>query len=117
MGEALCFEETAVGLEADVAQRRQVTQAFSDVEVLRIVDRRLRAQRLALLVVLLDTRPFIVDVQGRNNAIGDDAGSKASGSGFLYPSIKDQLHLLGATDVQVFADHILEEDPAAERAI
>ena len=32
------------------------------------------------------------------------------------PALKDQLHLTGATEVEVLADHVLEKDTASGRA-
>jgi hypothetical protein len=51
--------------------------------------------------------PLIVDVQGWDYAIGDDTGAKTSGSGFGYPSIEGERHLLGPADIQIRANHIL----------
>jgi hypothetical protein len=34
----LCFHEAAVGLEADLPQRGQVSQALSDIEIAGVVD-------------------------------------------------------------------------------
>jgi hypothetical protein len=31
--------------------------------------------------------------------------------------VKDELHLLGTTDVQVFLDHVFKEDASADRSI
>ena len=49
--------------------------------------------------------------------IGDDAGFGNACSGLGHPSIKDQLDLFGPADIQIFPNHILEEDPSADGAI
>ena len=82
-----------------------------------IIDGGLGSQRLTFLVVLLDARALIVDVQRGNHAIRDDPSAKAAGSGFGHSSVEDQLDLLGPADIQVFAYDILKEDPAADRTV
>ena len=72
VADALDVQQTPVGLEADPPQLRQVFQRATDVEVPGVVDRRLRPQGPAFLVVLLDAGPFVVHVQRRHHAVGDD---------------------------------------------
>src|SRR5207245_6145524 len=69
------------------------------------------------LVVLLDARSFIVDVQRGYDSIGDDSGTKGAGRSLGDPAIKDELHLFGTADVEVFSDHIFKEDAAADGLI
>ena len=76
--EALDFEQSAVGGKADVAQSGQVMQAFADAEVVGIVDGGLGAQGALLLVILLDARVFVVDVERGGDALREDAGSYPS---------------------------------------
>jgi hypothetical protein len=78
MAERLDVQEASVGLKADLPQGGQVLQPFAYVEVARIVDRRLGAQRTTFFVVLLDTRMFVVHVQGGRDPFGDDPGPKAA---------------------------------------
>jgi hypothetical protein len=68
-------------------------------------------------VVLLDAGGFVVDVQGRNNSIGDDPGAKWPRRSFDDPAIKDQLNLLGASNVQVLPNYFFKEDPPADRTV
>jgi len=117
VGDGLDLQEATVGRKADLPKSRQVPQAFPDIEILGVVDRRLGAQRLAFFVVLLDAGALVVDVQGWNDAIGDDTGPETAGCGFGHSAVEDELYLFGAADVQVFADHILEEDPATDGTI
>jgi hypothetical protein len=47
----------------------------------------------------------------------DDPGTNESGSGFDDGAVKDELYLLGATNVQVFSDDIFKEDASRDRSI
>ncbi len=62
----LDFEHAVIGGEADLAELRQVLQQAPDIEVIGVVDGGFRAQRgtfPAGLVILLEVRVFIIDVQ------------------------------------------------------
>src|SRR3972149_118686 len=54
VADSLDVQETSVGLKADLPQGGEVRQPLADLEVPRVVDRRLRPERAPLLVVLLD---------------------------------------------------------------
>ena len=64
-------------------------------------------------MILLDTGSFVVDVQRGDYSIGDDPGTKWTGSGLDDRAVKDELYLFGATNVQIFSDHVFKEDAAA----
>ena len=64
-------------------------------------------------MILLDTGSFVVDVQRGDHSIGDDPGTKWTGSGLDDRAVKDELYLFGATNVQIFSDHVFKEDAAA----
>src|SRR5512132_2239896 len=103
--QALDAEQAPVGGEADLPQGGQVGQPFGQPEVAGVVDRGLGAQRPAFLVVLLDLGVFVVDVQGRDDPVGDDSGAEPAG-GFAAPRaddapVEDQADLVGAADVEV----------------
>jgi hypothetical protein len=59
---------------------------------------------------------FVVDVQGRRHALGDDARptSAAGDSPSLELAPKDQLHLFGAAQIKVLPDDLLEEGVSVE---
>ena len=76
VAQAFDLEQPAIGRKADLAQLGQVVQAFADAEVVAVVDGGLGAQRPAFLVILLDARVLVVDVQGRGHALGEDAGAE-----------------------------------------
>ena len=77
-----------------------------------IVDRRLGPQGAALLMILLDPRTLVVDVQRRCYPLGDHAGAEPTRRLLGDPPLEDQLHVIGPADVEVLADHFLEEDAA-----
>src|SRR5258708_28865356 len=87
----------------------------------RVVDGRLSPQRFPFLVVLLYFRMLVVDVQGGDHALGDDPGAEPARRGPRPladdPPAEDEPHLVRAADVQVAADHLLEEDPPVPRPI
>ena len=63
LADPLDVYKTSVGLKADSPQSGKVRQPLADAEVARIVDRGLGPQGAALLVVLLDPRMLVIDVQ------------------------------------------------------
>ena len=77
-----------------------------------IVDRRLGPQGAALLMILLDPRTLVVDVQRRCYPLGDHAGAEPPRRLLADPPLEDQLHVIGPADVEVLADHLLEEHTA-----
>ena len=76
MAEGLDAQQAPVGGEAELPQGGQVGQPFGQPEVAGVVDRGLGAQRPPLLVVLLDLGVLVVDVQGRDDPVGDDPGAE-----------------------------------------
>src|SRR3990172_2295555 len=109
MAEALDVEQTSVGGEADLPQRREVVQPSADREVVAVVDDRLRAQSPVLLEVLLDPAVLVVDMQRGQHALGDHPGAEATRGPAADAAVEDQLHLIRTPQVEVVADHLLEE--------
>ena len=117
VAEALDAEQASVGSEADLLQIIEVPQPAADREVVGVVDDRLGAQRAALLVVLLDARVLVVDVQRRDDPVGDDAGAIPRGGAPVDAPVEGQLHVVGSTHVEVLAHYLLEETrPCAGRS-
>ena len=56
-------------------------------------------------------------MQRRGDPFGDHPGAKAPRGAPIDAAIEDQLHLARASDVQVLADDLLEEDAARHRSI
>ena len=66
-------------------------------------------------MVLLDRGVLVVHVQARGDPVGDDPGAEPSRGRVRalaeQVAVEDQPDLVGAADVQVVADHLLEEHP------
>src|SRR5438105_467050 len=117
MADLLDFEQTSVGLEADLPQGGQVREPLADVEIARVVHGDLGAERSTFFVILLDPVTFVIDIEGRNHPLGNDAGAKATGRSSGDPAVENELYVLRAAEVEVFADDFFEEDAAAHGAI
>src|SRR5271156_2380534 len=65
-------------------------------------------------MILLDPRTLVVDVQRRCYPLGDHAGAEPPRRLLGYPPLEDQLHVIGPADVEVLAEHLLEEHAAGE---
>src|SRR6202521_941602 len=117
VSDALDVEQTSVGCEAYGAQFVEIFDASADAEVAGIVDRGLGSKRLSLFVILLDPALLVVDVQRRGDAVGDDAGAEPAGCAPVDPSVEHQADLAGAADIEVLADHLLEEDAPGDRLV
>src|SRR5262249_7046475 len=112
MAEPFELEQASIGGKADLTQLRQVGQTLADLEVVSVVDRGLGPERTAFLVVLLDAGALVVDVQRGRDALGEDAGAEAAGGGTDDLAVEDQLDLVGAAEVEVLANDLLEEQAA-----
>ena len=73
------FEELAINLVPEVAEKRQVVDGLGDVEILGIVDGRFGAERPLLFEVLLDVGVLVFDVETRLDTVSDDTGAIAVG--------------------------------------
>ena len=86
----------------------------ADTEVTGVVDGGLGPEGLALLVILLDPGVLVVDVEGGGDPLGYDPGAESTGCAPIDPLLEDQGDLIGAADVQVVTDYLLEEHPSGE---
>ena len=118
---SLDAQQAPVGGVADLPQRGQIGQPFAEAEVHGVVDGGLGAQRPSFLVVLLDLGGLVEHVQARGDPVGDDTGGEGAGSAVLAAAVdaaaEDQADPVGAAQVQVVADDLLEEDPPGDRLI
>src|SRR5215831_3861840 len=117
MADALDVEQTSVGCKADLAQLSKILDTAADTKVACVVDGRFGSQCLQQLVILLDTRLLVVDMQRRHDAVGDDAGTETAWCAADDLAVEYQAHLAWPTDVQVLADHLFEKDPPGHRLI
>ncbi len=105
-------QQASIGLKADLPQGGEVRQPFADPEVAGIIDGGLGPQRAPLLVVRLDARAFVVDVQRRRDPLGDDPGPRPPGRAGAHTPVEDQLDLIRSPEVEVLANDLLEKRPA-----
>ncbi len=110
-------QETSVGGKADLPQRGQIGESPTDFKVVRVVDRRFGPERLTFFVVLLDLGLFVVDVERGDHAVGEDAGAELARGPAGDAAIENQLHLIGATDIEILPNHFFEETAAGLGAI
>jgi len=59
---------------------------------------------------------LVVDVQARGDPHGDHPGAESAGGGARAgahePAVEDQADLVGASNIEVIPDDLLEEDPS-----
>jgi hypothetical protein len=75
------------------------------------------AQCGAELEVLLEVARLVGARQLWMHAAGDDLGAEATGCARHEPSVEDEHHLVGPTDVEVITDDTLEEGAASLRTV
>ena len=115
--DALDVEQPSIGRKADLAQFREIFNAPADSKVAGVIDDAFGAKRLSLLVVLLDAGLLVIDVQRRHHAVGDDTGAEPPRRAAAHLAVEHQAHLAGAADIEVLADHLLEEDAPRHRLV
>jgi hypothetical protein len=115
--DALDVKETSVGRKADLAQFGKIFDASADAKIASVVDGRFGSTRLQQLVVLLDTRLFVVDMPRRHDAVCNDAGTEPTWRAAVDLAIEYQADLARPANVQVLADHFFEEDATRNRLI
>src|SRR2546422_3472194 len=84
-------QEASVGGKADLPQGGEIAQSPTDLEVIRVVDGRFRAERLAFFVVLLDAGLLVVDVERGYHAFRQDAGARSEEH---TSELQSRLHLV-----------------------
>src|SRR5246127_4610412 len=77
VAQPLDLDQALIGRKSDRAQLCKIVQAFADAEVVSVVDGRLGPQGPAFLVILLDARVLVIDVQGWGDIPRDHPGAKA----------------------------------------
>src|SRR5918996_2833854 len=119
MAEALDFEQTSVGLKADLPQCRQVTQPLADGKVTRVVDRGLGpcadlTHVRNLFEVLFDAGVLVIDMQRWNDSVCQHARPEASRRPFCHPPVEDELHHVWPSNVEVLPDDFLKQDATVQ---
>ena len=68
-------------------------------------------------MVLFDARVLVIDVQGWGDIVRDHPGAEAGFRIARDPAIEDEFDLLGAAEIKVLADHLLEEQATVHRSV
>ena len=110
-------QEAPVGGKADLPQRGQIAERTTDTEIVGVIDGGFGAKGLTFFVVLLDLGLFVLHVERRDDPVRQDAGAEASRGAARDAPVEDQLHLIGAADVEILPDDLFEETAPRERAI
>src|SRR5437667_6016779 len=105
-------QEASVGGKADLPQGGEIAQSPTDLEVIRVVDGRFRAKRLAFFVVLLEAGLLVVDVERGYHAFRQDAGAEWPRCLPRDAAIENELHLIGPAEVELLTHHFFEEAAA-----
>src|SRR6266566_4238423 len=112
VAQSLDVQETSVGFKADLPESGKMNEPLGNSKVEGIVGGELGAKAPALLVVLLHRRALVIDMKGGDDARGDDTGTETTWGGTDDPAAEDELNVVRTAEVEVLADHLLEEDPA-----
>jgi hypothetical protein len=108
VAERFDFEKTSIGLKADLPQPGQVPQPLAGVKITGVVHRGSGAgpdlgYSGNLLIVLLDTRAFVIDLQRWDPPSVSRRVRKRGRRSLADPPLEDQLHLVGTARIEVFA--------------
>ena len=76
MADTLDAQQASIGGETQLFELIKVVQPSADSEVVAVVDDRLGAQRALLLVILLDARVLVVDMQRGHYPLRDHSGAE-----------------------------------------
>ncbi len=68
-------------------------------------------------MILLDPSSFVIQVQGGDDALRNDARAETSRRPLTNTPFEDELHMIGPADVQVFLDDLLEEYSPGHRLV
>ena len=117
MAQLLDVQKTSVGCEGQFPQAREIVKRLTDAKIAGVVDDQFRPQRACFFEVLLEERTFVVEPQAGNHLMRDEPGAEAGLGVVRNAAVKDQLHVFGASEINVVAQHLLEEQPARERTI
>lgn len=110
-------EQTSIDLSTDLPEIVEVLEAALDPEVIRVIDGGFGSQRSVFFERLFDATMLVLDVQAGGDPMVNHAGAEAAGRGANQLPVKQHWHAIGAAQIQVLPDHLLEKLPAMERAV
>jgi len=68
-------------------------------------------------MILLDAGMLVVDVQRRGDVFGEDAGAETARGLARDLAVEDELNLLRSAEIEILADHLLEEHSPTRRPV
>jgi hypothetical protein len=102
-------QEASVGGKADLPQGGQIAERTTNLEVIGVVDGGFGAKGLPFFVVLLDLGFLVLDVEGRHDALGENARAEAPRCASRDTPLEDQLHLIRTAEVEILSHDFFEE--------
>lgn len=110
---AFDFQQAPIDLVADLAQVRQIAQAFVDPEVVRVSERAFGSASPPLLEILFQVEVLVLDVQAGMHPVLDHPRAERPRRLLGHHPIEDQLHPVGPPQIQVVANDFFEEFTSA----
>ncbi len=104
-------------MKADLTQFREIFEQASDVKVIRVIDRRFRTQRPALLEILFDRRIFVNHLETRDHVLRHDARPELRRRRLGDFTPENELHVFRPAHRQVVADDLFEEQASVLRTV
>ena len=120
LSDTLGLEEFSVDLISMVSEEGEVFESFATTEVDRPIDGGFGSEGSSVFEVLLDVRELEVDMDGRGDVFGDDAGPIAKGRGwvsFIQLSRKQEADTVRATEIEMVSDDLFEEEASMKRSV
>ncbi|HEY5729083.1 MAG TPA: hypothetical protein VIS72_03470 [Anaerolineales bacterium] len=113
----LDVQQTSIDFSTNLLQEGQIRKIQTNAEVFWIIDDGFRAQGPVFLEVLFHQGFLVFNVQIGVDARLDHTGAEATRSRADDLAIKNKLHSIGTTQIQVLLDNRFEEFPAADRIV
>ncbi|MBZ5585196.1 MAG: hypothetical protein LAQ30_23915 [Acidobacteriia bacterium] len=109
VADAFDFQQAPTDVPANLLQVGQVRQSLVHVEVVGVAEDPFRPAAASFLEVLFQIEILVLNVQAGVHPFLDDPRAKLAGELLGHHAVKNQLHPVGPSQVQVVANDLLEE--------